>query len=346
MKWIDALLDGRTQAVKVNGISSEISSVLSGIPQGSVLGPVLFIIYINDILDNITSDGFLFADDTKIFRQILSQEDAQALQSDIDALEEWSNTWLLRFNPKKCHVLSLGRIENTQYTMRYKVYGDEMDHVFDEKDLGVTVDSNLTFEDHIAIKVANAMMGLIRRSFSYLSCYLFRKLYLAFVRPHLEYAQVVWSPSSKKLIKMIENVQVRATKVVDGLGSLEYPERLQKLNLPTLVHRRERGAMIEIYKHFHVYAKDTLADSFQPRERSTRAHNFQLLERIPRDGVRGIQSNFFFHRNAKEWNNLPAHVVEAKTLNSFKYRLDKHWEDKPTRFNHNHQTAERFVEDI
>ena len=142
MKWIDAFLVGRTQAVKVNGISSEISSVLSGIPQGSVLGPVLFIIYINDILDNITSDGFLFADDTKIFRQILSQEDAQALQSDIDALEEWSNTWLLRFNPKKCHVLSLGRIENTQYTMRYKVYGDEMDHVFDEKDLGVTVDSN------------------------------------------------------------------------------------------------------------------------------------------------------------------------------------------------------------
>ena len=150
-----------------------------------------------------------------------------------------------------------------------------MDHVFDEKDLGVTIDSNLTFEDHIATKVriANAMMGLIRRSFSYLSCYLFRKLYLAFVRPHLEYAQVVWSPSSKKLINMIENVQIRATKVVDGLGSLEYPERLQKLNLPTLVHRRERGAMIEIYKHFHVYAKDTLADSFQPRERSTRAHN-------------------------------------------------------------------------
>ena len=107
--------------------------------------------------------SFLFTNDTKILKQILGQEDAQALQTDIDALEEWSNTWLLRFNPKKCHVLSLGKIENTQYTMRYKVYGDEMDHVFDEKDLGVTVDSNMTFADHIAtkVRVANAMMGLI-----------------------------------------------------------------------------------------------------------------------------------------------------------------------------------------
>ena len=92
-----------------------------------------------------------------------------------------------------------------------------MEHVFEEKDLGVTIDSQLTFEEHIAakVRVANAMVGLIRRSFSYLSCYLFRKLYLALVRPHLEYAQVVWSPHSKKLINMLENVQIRATKLVD-----------------------------------------------------------------------------------------------------------------------------------
>ena len=180
--------------VKVNGISSETEAVISGIPQGSVLGPALFIVYINDILDKIRSDGFLFADDTKIFRSIRNKEDAAALQADIDTLEEWSDIWLLRFNPMKCHVLLLGRIEDTKYTMRYKVYNNEMEHVFEEKDLGVTVDSQLSFEDHIAnkVRIANAMVGLIRRSFSYLSCYLFRKLYLALVRPHLEYAQVVW----------------------------------------------------------------------------------------------------------------------------------------------------------
>ena len=150
-----------------------------------------------------------------------------------------------------------------------------MEHVFEEKDLGVTVDSQLSFEDHIAnkVRIANAMVGLIRRSFSYLSCYLFRKLYLALVRPHLEYAQVVWAPHSKKLINILENVQIRATKLVDGFGSLEYTERLRKLNIPTLVHRRARGAMIELYKHFNVYSKETLSESFQPRQRNTRSHD-------------------------------------------------------------------------
>ena len=340
LNWIEAFLSGRMQAVKVNGILSKTDPVISGIPQGSVLGPILFIIFINDILDNISSEGFLFADDTKVFRSIQSKADADALQADINTLEEWSNTWLLRFNPKKCHVLSLGKIEDTMYTMRYKVYGNEMEHVFDEKDLGVTIDSQLTFEDHVASKVrtANAMVGLIRRSFSYLSCYLFRKLYLAFVRPHLEYAQVVWAPHSRKLINMIENVQIRATKLVDGLGALSYSERLQRLNIPTLVHRRARGAMIELFKHFTAYPRDTLADSFQPRHRNTRSHDKQLLERVPKDGVRGLQSNSFHYRYTRTWNNLPANVVSAKSVNSFKNALDKHWKDEPSKYNHLHVT--------
>ena len=340
LNWIKAFLSDRTQTVKVNGVSSETDPVISGIPQGSVLGPILFIIFINDILDNVQSEGFLFADDTKVFRSVGSKADAEALQADIDTLEEWSNTWLLRFNPKKCHVLSLGRIEDTMYTMRYKVYDKEMEHVFDEKDLGVTVDSQLTFEDHIAskVRIANAMVGLIRRSFSYLSCYLFRKLYLAFVRPHLEYAQVVWAPHSRKLINLIENVQIRATKLVDGLGSLSYTERLQKLNLPTLVHRRTRGAMIELYKHFNIYSRDTIADSFQPRQRCTRSHDQQLLERVPQDGVRGLQSNSFYFRYTRMWNTLPNNVVAAKSLNSFKNALDNHWKEEPSMYDHLHVT--------
>ena len=336
LNWIKAFLSDRTQAVKVNGISSETEAVISGIPQGSVLGPALFIVYINDILDKIRSDGFLFADDTKIFRSIRNKEDAAALQADIDTLEEWSDIWLLRFNPMKCHVLSLGRIEDTKYTMRYKVYNNEMEHVFEEKDLGVTVDSQLSFEDHIAnkVRIANAMVGLIRRSFSYLSCYLFRKLYLALVRPHLEYAQVVWAPHSKKLINILENVQIRATKLVDGFGSLEYTERLRKLNIPTLVHRRARGAMIELYKHFNVYSRETLSESFQPRQRNTRSHDRQLHERVPKDGVRGLQSNSFYYRYTKTWNNLPAHVVTEENLNSFKNALDEFWEDEPSKYDH------------
>ena len=232
--------------------------------------------------------------------------------------------------------------------MRYKVYGSEMEHVFEEKDLGVTIDSQLTFEEHITAKVriANNMVGLIRRSFSFLSCDLFRKLYLALVRPHLEYAQTVWSPHRKKLINMIENVQIRATKLVDGLSNLDYPARLRKLNIPTLLHRRARGAMIEMYKHFTVYSRETLSEAFQPRQRYTRPHNRQIQARAAKDGVTGVQTNSFYFRNARTWNDLPADIVNAKTLNSFKNALDRHWEELPTKFDHQYRDEERFEEDM
>ena len=177
-------------------------------------------------------------------------------------------------------------------------------------------------------------MGLIRRSFSFLSCDLFRRLYISFVRPHLEYAQAVWSPHLKKHKNMIENVQIRATKLVDGIGDLDYPQRLKKLNLPTLAHRRARGDMIEMFKHFNIYYKVTLSTSFQPRERSIRAHNLQLCQRLPKDGVRGVQTNSYYYRCPKIWNNLPEDVVNAENLNSFKIKVDNYWDSDPSKYGH------------
>ena len=203
-------------------------------------------IYINDLPEVITSDALLFADGTKIFHPVRSQEDALVLQEDINSLTKWSHKWLLKFNTNKCHVLTLGKFDNIRYTHRYSLYDNELEHVFEEKDLEVLVDMELKFEEHISgkVKKANSIMGLIRRSFSYLDCDMFKRLYTTFVRPHLEYAQSVWSPHLIKQINIIENVQIRATKLVDGLSELDYPERLRKLDLPTLVFRRARGDMI------------------------------------------------------------------------------------------------------
>ena len=119
-----------------------------------------------------------------------------SLQEDIKKLEHWTEKWLLKFHPDKCHVLSLGKIENTQYTHRYRICQQEMEHVFEEKDLGVTFDSDLSFSEHMANKInkANSISGLIRRSFTFLDCDTFKKLYCAFVRPHLEYGHRIWSP--------------------------------------------------------------------------------------------------------------------------------------------------------
>ena len=140
----------------------------------------------------------------------------------------------------------------------------------------------------------------------------------------------------KKHINQIENVQIRATKLEDGLSNLDYPERLKSLDLPTLVYRRVRGDMIEVYKHFHVYDSGTVSSSFNPKTRLSRKHSHQLHEPRPKDDTRGIQTNSFHYRTARIWNNLPKNVVDAKNINSFKNLLDDHWNDVVFQFNHEH----------
>ena len=145
---------------------------------------------------------------------------------------------------------------------------------------------------------------------------------------------MVWSLHLVRNIDALENMQVHATKLVDGLSKLDYPVRLERLQLPTLLFRRKRGDLIEMYKHFHSYDKSTLAPSFKPRTRSSRQHRFQLHAPPNKGGTTGAQSNFFFQRTVKIWNNLPRYVVEAVNVNEFKNRLDEHLTIDPTKFNH------------
>ena len=334
LNWIRSFLHGRKHEVMVNGSRSDADNVISGVPQGTVLGPILFVIYINDLLDNIKSEGLMFADDTKIFRLISSYEDAVELQEDISKLEKWADKWQLRFNYDKCHILTLGKFENIHHAHRYEMSGNELEHVFEEKDLGITIDADLKFGEHISrkVRIANGIVGQIRRSFSFLDCDTFRRIYCAFVRPHLEYGQAAWSPHLTRDINALENVQIRATKLVDGLAKLDYDDRLKRLNLPTLAFRRQRGEMIEIFKHYHTYDRKTLSPSFHPRTYPSRQHNFQLIRKRPKDGKRGLQYNSFYYRCQSVWNKLPSYVVDAKNINAFKNAIDAHWEIHPMRF--------------
>ena len=195
INWIKSFLDSRTQQVVINGELSEPKNVTSGIPQGSVLGPLLFVIFINDLPDQVKSDMFLFADDTKIFRRISTKQDEVILQEDINEMVKWADQWQLEFHPDKCVKMSINNkeLENRTYNMDDVI----LRNVKQEKDIGVIVDDQLKFEDHMyeKIKKANNMMGLIRRSFIHLDEEMFLKLYKALVRPHLEYANVIWHPT-------------------------------------------------------------------------------------------------------------------------------------------------------
>ena len=326
LEWIKDFLCGRKQCVRVNGECSSDREVISGVPQGSVLGPLLFVIYINDIVDVVkNSDMFLFADDSKVAKHIKSQLDQRELHDDLAALERWSRDWLLSFHPDKFHVLSFGNFEDIPcWAADYRIKGKSLEHVFEERDLGVIVDCELTFEEHIEtqVKKANSTLGLIRRSFTFLDMHTLVTLFKVFVRPHLEYAQAVWSPSRKGLISKIEKVQERALDLVPEIKSLPYDQQLVESGLPSLAYRRHRGDMIETYKHFsHSDSYDTtvLSDSFQLNPRLSRQHKHQLRRRHERTPLLG---RLFYQRIAGSWNDLEEDTVIAPNIDEFKNRLD------------------------
>ena len=131
-----------------------------------------------------------------------------------------------------------------------------------------------------------------------------------------------------------------SNKLVDGFHRMSYSEKLRKLNLPSLVYRRARGDMIEIFKHFHSYDNCTLPENFRPRNRPSRKHDYQLVWKAPKDGVRGLQANFFYFQIIKTWNELPKEIVLAKSIDSFKNKLHEAWKDMPIKF----YEQERFIE--
>ena len=198
-----------------------------------------------------------------------------------------------------------------------------------EKDLGVVIDKNLSFKNHIAQATAKATrtLGVIRRSFDYLTDQTFIMLYKSMVRPMLEYGQPVWQPSQKMLRQELEDVQRRATKMIAKLKNKPYSERLAILKLPSLEHRRRRGDMIETYK-FQSGLYRTDRPVFNAHSgRDTRGHSKKLdKERCSRE----IRRIFFSQRIVSTWNSLPESVVTAPTVNAFKNRLDAHWKGDPS----------------
>jgi hypothetical protein len=212
----------------------------------------MFLLFVNDLPQLVKSCLYLFADDNKIWRSIKNLEDKKALQKDLDIIYDWSKIWLMQIHPDKSAHMQIGsEMENPQF--EYTVGTSAVKYSTIEKDLGVEIDSKLSFDEHITNKAkkANMMAGWIRRSFQYMTKDIFNLLYKALVRHHLEYCASVWNPYLQRHIDKIEEVQIRATKMIPELKNKSYSERLKALNLPTLTYRRLRGDMIDVYKVMH-----------------------------------------------------------------------------------------------
>ena len=300
LAWIRSFLTGRSQRVVVNGADSSWSQVTSGIPQGSVLGPLLFLLFINDMPDDIMSSIKIFADDTKVYKDVQTKEDMLTLQKDVYALCDWSLKWQLTFNASKCTHMTYG---NAKVKSKYKMKegdGKVTDIKHDdevEKDLGVLFDTKLSFRQHIGctVKKVNRMIGLTRRTFHYMDQEVFRLLFTSLMRPHMDYADCIWSPHLKVDIAQLENAQRRATRLVPDLRDRCYEDRLRALNLPSLLYRRRRMDMIQTFRIMTGIDDLEASDFFTMNSRETCGHGKKIMKQPSRLNLRKFS---FSHRVA------------------------------------------------
>jgi hypothetical protein len=322
LNWIKNWLGGRLQRTVLNGSASDWEEVWSGVPQGSVLGPLAFIVYINDLDEMCTLVTIMnkFADDTKVANKILNQADVVILQDCLHRLVTWADTWGMEFNVTKCKGMQIGR-NNPQAD--YTMSGSRLETTVVERDIGVKVQQSLrpSVQCTDASRRANVVLGQITRSFHFRDKVTFVKLYKQYVRPHLEFAVPAWSPWTQGDIEKLEKIQRRAVRMISGLQGTSYEDRLKELDMLSLQSRRTLYDLVETFKIIRGFADVkyttwfTLVGDNPARVTRQNSDPLNIVRPNPRNEIRKA---FFSFRVVDAWNALPSECKHARSIAMFK----------------------------
>ena len=322
--WIQAFLSGRTQSVVVEGEESDQVRVSSGVPQGSVLGPLLFLLYINDLPEGIKSQVRLFADDTAVYLTVDCLDDSRALQQDLDKLQRWEAAWDMEFNPSKCQVLHITRSRRPTQS-QYILHGQVLEATSSARYLGVDISSDLSWNKHInrMSNTANKTLGFLRRNIKTQHEGIKETAYKTLVRPQLEYSSSVWCPFTKQNSDKIEKVQRRAIRwVKNNYSPYESVTAMQSaLGWRSLEFRRLDAKLCMLYKIVHNLVAIPIPPYFQTPVRRTRhMHPFYFRQIHTHSSYYKFS---FFPMTISLWNKLPVEFVMLPELNQFKREVCK-----------------------
>ena len=323
-KWLSSFLENRYQQVIVNEKLSRKEKVISGVPQGTVLGPLLFLIYIDDLETDMKNCILrVFADDSKLVLKLKEETDHHKLQKDLDSSMSWADMNNMQLNLKKFQLMHYGCSEDLKQP--YKTGNEVINSESTVKDLGIFLSEDLSSEIQIseAIKAGRKFLWWILRSFKSRTAETLLFLYQSYVLPKMEYSSLMWSPYKKKDIAKIESIQRTLTSKIENLQQYNYHQRLHKLKLYSLQRRRERYAALYMYKMYVGLVPNNLGLQFYKTRREEIKCHQPKINTSGTSHLGTVRQNFFTSTGPQIFNSLPKIVKEAENLDSFKRQLDR-----------------------
>ena len=327
LNWFTDYLKDRQQRVVVQGQSSNWGTVQAGVPQGSVLGPLLFLIFINDMVDLVNSNIKLFADDTSLYLTVDNPAHAaEIINSDLTSIDEWSKNWLITFNALKTDSMLISRKKNSPDHPPLIFQGHTLENVNSHKHLGITLRSDLKWTDHISSiinkseKLLNIMKGLTYR----LDRLTLESMYISFIRPILEYGGPIWDGCTVVDTEKLEKVQLAAARIVTGAFAGTANAKLyEELGWQTLAKRREKAKLIMMYKIENDLVPNTLRSAIPGIDNpATPIHDTRQGSGLSHFRARtDLFNNSFFPSTVRLWNELPKDIKNSESLSVFKSKL-------------------------